>query len=76
MKLFDKRDNFGFDMANKSFYCSNIPKKMFCGRIGAKFVRITRENSRTEDLSRTYNLLLSRRLKQNGQMRKIKFSLI
>ena len=55
MKLFDKRDNFGFDMANKSFYCSNIPKKMFCGSIGAKFVRITRENSRTEDLSRTYN---------------------
>ena len=55
MKLFDKQDNFGFDTAKMSFYCSNIPNKMFYGSIGAKFVRITRGNSRTEDLSRTYN---------------------
>ena len=28
-KLFNKRDNFGFDIVRMPFNCSNIPSKMF-----------------------------------------------
>ena len=44
--------------------------------IGSEFLRISRATSKTEDLSCTYKHLLSRMLKQNWQMRRIKLSLI
>ena len=40
-KLFDKRDNFGFDIVKMPFYCSNVLTKMFYGSIGAEFLRIS-----------------------------------
>ena len=49
---------------------------MFYGSIGAEFLKINRATNKIEDLSRTSKQLLSRMLKQNGQMRRIKFSLI
>ena len=75
-KLFDKRDNFGFDIVRMPFYCSNIPSKMFYGSIRAEFLRISRATSKIEDLSHAYKQLLNRMLRQNRQMRIIKFSLI
>ena len=75
-KLLDKRDNFGFDIVRIPFYCSNVPSKMFYGSIGAELPRISRATSKIEDLSRTCKQLLSRMLKQNGQMRRIKLLLI
>ena len=75
-RLFDKRDNIGFDIVRMSFYCSNVPSKMFYGSIGAEFLRISRANSKIEELIRNCKQLLSRMFKQNGQMRRIKFSLI
>ena len=60
-RLFEKRGNFG-----KTFY----------GSIGAEFLRISRATSKIEDLTRNCKQLLSRMLKQNGQMRRIKFSLV
>ena len=75
-RLFDKRDNFGFDTVRMPFYCSNVPSKMFYGSIGAEFLRISRATSKIEDLTHNCKQLLSRMLKQNGQMRRIKLSLI
>ena len=72
-ELFDKQDNFGFDIAKMPFYCSNIPSKMFDSSVGAEFFRIPRITSKIEDLSCTCKQLSSRTLKQNGQMRRIKF---
>ena len=63
-RLFDKRDNFGFDIVRMS--CSNVPSKMFYRSIGAQFRKISRATSKTEDLSRNCKQLLSRILKQNG----------
>ena len=68
-KLFDKQDNFGFDIVRMPFYCSNLPSKIFYGSIGAEFLRISRATSKIEDLSRTFKHLLSGMLKENGQMR-------
>ena len=50
--------------------------EMLYGGIGAGFLRISRTTSKIEDLSRTCEQLLNRMLKQNGQMKRIKFSLI
>ena len=58
------------------FYCSNVPSKTFYGTIGAEFLRIPRATSKIEDLTRNCKQLLSRMLKQNGQIKRIKFSLI
>ena len=74
-KLFDERDNFGFDIVRMSFYCSYVPSKRFYGSTGAEFLRISRATSKTEDLSRTCKQFLSRILNQNMQMSRIKFSL-
>ena len=49
---------------------------MFHGSIGAQFLRIFRATNKVEDLCRTCKQLLSRMLKQNGQIRRIKFSFI
>ena len=66
-RLFDKQDNFGFDIVKMPFYCSDISSKMFYGSIGAEFLRISRTTSKIEDLSRNCKQLLSRMLKQNEE---------
>ena len=50
-KLFEKRDNFGFDFAKMPFYCSNISSKMLYEGIAAEFLRISRATSKIEVLS-------------------------
>ena len=75
-KLFDKRDNFGFEIVTVPFYCSIISSKILYGSTGAEFLRISRVTSKIEYLSCTCKQLTSRKLKQNGKMRRTKFSLI
>ena len=57
-KLFDKRDDFRFDIVRMPFYCSNVPSKMFYGSIGAEFLRISRATSKIVNLSRTCKQVL------------------
>ena len=59
-RLFNKRDELGFNIVRMPFYCSNVISKMF---IGAEFFRISRATSKTEDLSCNRKQLLSRMLK-------------
>ena len=73
-RLFDKRDNFGFDFIRMPFYCSNIPSKMFYGRTEAEFLRISRVTSKIERNSRNCKQLFNQILKQNGQKSTIKIS--
>ena len=49
-RLFDKQDNFGFDIVRMPFYRSNVPSKMLYGSIGAEFLRISRASSKIEIL--------------------------
>ena len=32
-RLFDKQDNFGFDIVRMQFYCSNVPAKCSMGAL-------------------------------------------
>ena len=45
IRLFGKRDKFGFDIVRMPFHCSNDPSKMFDGSIGAEFLRISKATS-------------------------------
>ena len=71
-KLFDKRDNFGFDIVRMPFVSSNMPGKMFYGSIGAEFLRIARATSKIEDLSFTCKQLLTRMSSQGSRRNKTK----
>ena len=75
-RLFEKRDNFGFDIVSIPFYCFNVPSKMFYESVGAEFLKSSRAISKIEDLSHNYKQLLSRMLKRNKQMRRIKLYLL
>ena len=57
---FHTRYNFGLDIVRMPFYCSNVPSKIFCGSIGAEFLRISRATSKIDDLTRNCKQLLSR----------------
>ena len=50
-RLFDKRDNLGFDIVRMPFYCYIVLSKMFYGSIGAAFLGISQATSKIKDLS-------------------------
>ena len=74
-KLFDKRDNFGFDIVRMPFASSNMPIKMFYGSIGAEFLRIARATSKIEDLGSSCKQLLTRMSNQGSLQSKTRSTL-
>ena len=74
-KLFDKRNNFSFDIVRMPFYYTHVPSKIFYGSTGAEFLRISKATNKIEDFSCTFKQLLIQMIKKSGQMRKIKLSL-
>ena len=47
--LFDKRDNFPFNIVRMPFSSSNMPSKIFYSTIGAEILRIARATTKTDD---------------------------
>ena len=66
-RLYGKRDNFGFDIVRMPFYCSNIPSKIFYGKIGEEFLRISRATSKIENISGNCKQLLCQMLNKMGK---------
>ena len=57
-----------------SFYCSNVPSKMFYGSIGAEFpLEFLEQPPKLKIFLVLVNSCQKRMLKQNGQMRRIRF---
>ena len=42
-KLFDKRDNLGFDFVRMLLYCSNVPSKMSMGALDQSFLEFLKK---------------------------------
>ena len=59
-EVFDKRDNFNFDIVNYPYMCSNIPTKPTYDVYISQLIRI----SRICDKSGTHRLLADRLIKQ------------
>ena len=73
-RLYDKRDNFGFNITRLPYKDSNIPCKMFYSSIAAECLRICRSTSSVEQTVTTINVLFSRMYNQGAERSKIKNS--
>ena len=66
--LYDKRDNFGFDITRLPYRSSNIPNKMFYSSITAECLRICRATSLDAQAIESIKILLDRMIDQGGDM--------
>ena len=63
--LYDKRDDFNFDIVNFPFLSSNIPQSPAYGVFVSQLIRYARASSLYEDFIMRSQLLTSKLLKQN-----------
>jgi len=75
MGLFDKRDNFKFNIVRMPFKSSNIPSNMFYSAIGAESLRIARASNNSTAFSKAIKPLVARMMKQGGYKTRISNSL-
>ena len=73
--LYDKRDNFNFDIVRMPFRKSNIPQAMFYATINAEILRIGKATSVFELFCGTSQNLLERMKKQGANHSKLRASL-
>ena len=64
VKLYDKRDDFNFNIVNFPYLCSNIPKSPAYGVYVSQLIRYARASSLYEDFISRSRLLTSKLLKQ------------
>ena len=64
VKLYDKRDDFNFDIVNFPFLSSNIPKSPAYGFFVSQLIRYARASSLYEDFIMRSQLLTSKLLEQ------------
>ena len=63
-KLYDKRDNFNFNIIRMPYKSSNIPKKMFYSAMSAEILRICKATTNFKDFLESTNILITRIKKQ------------
>ena len=71
-KLYDKRDNFGFDITRLPYRNSNIPCRMFYSSIAAECLRICRATSSDHQAIASIKSLLARMDSQGADRLKMK----
>ena len=64
VQLYDKRDDFNFDIVNFPFLSSNIPRSTAYGVFVSQLIRYARASSLYEDFIMRSQLLTSKLLKQ------------
>ena len=70
--LYDKRDNFGFDITRLPYRNSNIPCRMFYSSIAAECLRICRATSSENEAISSIKYLLLRMCNQGADKSKMK----
>ena len=73
--LFDKRDNFPFNIVRMPFSSSNMPSKIFYSSIGAEILRIARTTTKTDDFINSGKMILQRMVKQGADSSRTKKTL-
>ena len=74
-KLFDKRNDFPFDIVRMPYRSSNIPNKMFYTTASAEILRICKTSSLYISFTDTAQQLIKRVINQGGNLRLLKNSL-
>ena len=63
-EVFDKRDNFNFNIVNYPYMCSNIPAKPTYGVYISQLIRISRICDKFDSFVKRHRLLTDRLIKQ------------
>ena len=63
-RLYDKRNDFNFQIVNFPFLCGNIPKRQSYGVFTSQLIRFSRVCSKYEDFSKSCKGLIMKLLKQ------------
>ena len=50
-KIYDKRDDFDFDIANFPFLDGDVPRSTSCGVYISQLIRVARESSHVDDFN-------------------------
>ena len=74
-KLYDKRDNFGFDITRLPYRESNIPFRMFYSSISAECLRICRATSSPNHAISSIHAIITRMKKQGALLPNMKNSI-
>ena len=69
--LFDKRDDFNFDIVRMPFKSSNIPSNMFYNTIAAECLRIAKVSENRQSFVLSVKPLMTRMIKQGARKQNI-----
>ena len=64
-KIYDKRDDFDFDVVNFPFLDGDVPRSTSCGVYISRLIRFARVSSHVDDLN-THNKVLTAKLLRQG----------
>ena len=71
-KLYDKRNNFNFNIIRMPYKSSNIPRKMFYSAMSAEILRICKTTTKFQDFITSARTLIERTIRQEGVINQIK----
>ena len=70
-KIYDKRDNFGFETVNFPFLDGDVPRSTSYGVFISQLIRFARESSHVADFNTRNKLITQKLLKQGYQYHKL-----
>ena len=71
-KIYDKRDDFDFDMVNFPFLDGDVPRSTSYGVYISQLIRFARVSSHVDDLNTRNKVLIAKLLKQGYRYHKIR----
>ena len=71
-KIYDNRDNFGFDIVNFPFLDGDVPPSTFYGVYISELIRFARVPSHAEDFNTRNKVLTTKLLKQGYKYHKLR----
>ena len=72
IKIFDKRDDFDFDIVNCLFLDGNVPRSTSCGVYISQLIRFARVTSHVDDFNARHTVLTAKHLRQGYRYHKLR----
>ena len=63
-KIYDKRDDFDFDIVNFPFVAGDVPRSTSCGVYISQLIRFARVSNHVDDLNSRNKVLTAKLLRQ------------
>ena len=71
-KIYDKRDDFDFDIVNFSYLDGDVPRSTSYGAYISQLIRFARVSSHVDDFNTSYRVLTAKLLKQVNRYHKLR----